>query len=875
MSTPMMKQYNEIKAKYPDCILFYRMGDFYELFGEDAVESSKILGITLTKRNNGKSGEMPLCGFPHHAAERYVPKMIQAGYKVAICEQIEDPKEAKGIVQRDVIEVITAGTSLSESTLDASSNSYLCALLPSHQQPGHSLNSNDTCALAILDISTGEFQVTEGEFAQVEAELYRIAPREILIPQFEDQTEDFIENLESLEQPLITPVTPLWFETVASEESLKKQFNTESLDAYGLEGKDLCIRCAGAVLQYALELKKTSLDHLDRIQWRSLGDTMNLDPQTLRNLELLKPLNNEDPKSTLVHVLDYTVTAMGARKLKNWISHPLLNASMIQKRLNAIESLLNQPVFVNDLKLELREIMDIERLIGRLGSGRANARDLRALGSSMVQAGRVGLMAQQQDEEFFQNLNLDSEHLIEEGQSLLDYFQAEPPITLREGKLIQAGASQELDALNEGIRDAREWLSGLEAREKTRTGIPTLKIGYNKVFGYFLEVTKQHQDKVPEEYIRKQTLANAERFISPEMKEYETLILNAEGEINALEYQLFVQKRDQAALWVGALRNVAHQIAELDSLLSLSIASAREGYQRPQVDDSSTLEIEGGFHPVIKHSNPEMEFITNDVQLSPTDKQIMLITGPNMAGKSTYLRQTGLIVLMAQIGCFVPALKAHVGIVDRIFTRVGASDRLARGQSTFMVEMVETANILHNATPKSLILLDEIGRGTSTFDGLSLAWSIIESLHNELDKSGKTLFATHYHELTVLEDQLNRLANFHITVKEHQGRLVFLRKIVPGACDSSYGIQVAEMAGLPKNVIVRAKKILHRLEKGQSNISVIEEEPVKTQHDLFSGPSMSEDELLALEELKRKDINSMSPLDALNFLSELKTHYIK
>lgn len=868
MATPMMKQYEEIKSNYADCILFYRMGDFYELFGDDAIVSSKILGITLTKRNNGKAGETPLCGFPYHAAERYVPKMIHAGYKVAICEQVEDPKEAKGIVKRDVIEVITAGTTMNESTLDASQNAYLCAILP---EAGI---DSESCGLAILDITTGEFQVTEGDFAQIEAELYRLSPREILVPSLEEDPLDFVESLRQFENTSITPLVPLWFESDAAHQALLKQFQSDSLDAYGLEGKELCVRTAGAVLQYALEQKKTQLNHLDRIQWRSLGDSMNLDPQTLRNLELLKPINADDPSSTLVNVLDYTVTAMGSRKLKRWISHPLIHVGQIENRLDAIEILLSQPVFLDELKSELREIMDIERLIGRLGSGRANARDLIALGKSMVQSSRVARLIQTLEIDFFQELNLDISYLEERGQDLLDYLSEEPPVTLREGGLIRRGGSEGLDALNEGIRDAREWLSNLESREKERTGIPTLKVGFNKVFGYFLEVTKQHQDKVPEEYIRKQTLANAERYISPEMKEYETRILNAEGEINALEYKLFTQKRIEAATWCSYLRTVADQIACVDSILSLSIASARENFKRPTVSESAELEIQGGFHPVIKHSNPDMDFITNDVDMDPEAKQIMLITGPNMAGKSTYLRQTGLVVLMAQIGSFVPAESARVGIVDRIFTRVGASDRLARGQSTFMVEMVETANILHNASPRSLILLDEIGRGTSTFDGLSLAWSIIESLHNEADKSGKTLFATHYHELTVLEDQLDRLFNYHITVQEHQGRLVFLRKIIQGACDSSYGIQVAEMAGLPKNVIVRAKKILHRLEKGQSKVSVVEGAPVQDQHDLFNGPSLSENEILALEELKRKDFNNMSPMEALSFLSEMQTHYL-
>ncbi len=869
MSTPMMIQYNEIKSRYSDCILFYRMGDFYELFGDDAIVSSKVLGITLTRRNNGKSGQTPLCGFPHHSAERYVPKMVNAGYKVAICEQIEDPKEAKGIVKRDVIEVITAGTTLNESTLDASTNTYLCGILP------NSTLIEEHCALAILDISTGEFQVTEGDFAQIESELYRLSPREVLVPAMENDLLEFVETISQQEKLCITPLIDIWYESEGAHSSLLKQFKTDSLDAYGLEGRELCIRASGAVLQYALDQKKTNLDHLDRIQWRSLGDSMNLDPQTLRNLELIKPLNADDPKSTLVHVLDHTVTAMGARKLKRWISHPLLSVNQIHQRHDAIDELLSNPIFVDDIKVELREIMDIERLIGRLGSGRANARDLIALGKSLAQSSRVAILIKNSKNDFFKSLQLNEQRLSELGQNLLSYFTDEPPITLREGKLIRENASKELDELNLGIKDARIWLSGLEAREKERTGIPTLKIGFNKVFGYYLEVTSQHHEKVPAEYIRKQTLANAERFISPEMKEYETQILNAEGEINTLEYKLFSAKRDEAAQWCSELRNVADQIAKLDSILSLSIAAARENYTRPSMEDSGTLEIFGGFHPVIKASNPEMQFITNDVQMNPMSQQIMLITGPNMAGKSTYLRQTGLIVLMAQIGSFVPASSARIGIVDRIFTRVGASDRLARGQSTFMVEMVETANILHNASDKSLILLDEIGRGTSTFDGLALAWAIIEDLHNDPKRAGKTLFATHYHELTVLDNQLERLANFHITVKEHQGKLVFLRKIIEGACDSSYGIQVAEMAGLPKEVIFRAKRILHRLESGQKEVSVIEEIKPETQQDLFSGPSLTEDEIMAIDEIKRKDFNTLSPMDALSFLADLKTQYFK
>jgi DNA mismatch repair protein MutS len=862
--TPLMKQYYKIKEEHPNSVLFFRMGDFYELFGNDAVLSAGILGITLTKRNNGKAGEIPLCGFPHHAAERYVPKMVKAGHRVAICEQVEDPKTAKGLVKREVVEIITAGTSLSENVLDAKSSNFLVSVF------GNA--TLDTFALASLEISTGDFSVCIGSAEEIECELYRIRPSEVLYES--SQSIPFLETFCLFEK---TPATPLlidFFEAEKSFETLCKQFKVDNLDSFGLNNLQGLIGAPGSVLLYALDQKKTSLDHLDRVRFKQLKNYMTLDPQTLRNLELLKPLNAEDDNSTLVHILDKTITAMGARKLKEWVAHPLLIKNEINERLDALDEILNNPILQADLKNELREIHDLERLMGRVGSGRANGRDLLALGKSLVKAAAVGELLADTKCPFLKQSGISGEDLLEKGHYILGYITEEPPLTLREGRIIRPGCSPKLDALNEGIREAREWLSGLEGRERERTGISSLKIGFNKVFGYYLEVPSSHHDKVPEEYIRKQTLANAERFISPEMKEYETQILNAEGGINQLEYKVFCELRDHVNTWCPSLRDVAGKIAQIDCIYSLAKATIKYGFIRPELNEEKSLSIQDGFHPVIVSLNPQIEFIKNDTQIDWENLKIKLITGPNMAGKSTYLRQTGLIVLMAQMGCFVPAQKATIGIVDRIFTRVGASDRLARGQSTFMVEMVETANILHNASDRSLILLDEIGRGTSTFDGLSLAWSIVEHIQKNIH--AKTLFATHYHELTVLAEELQDVKNYHITVKEEQGSLLFLRKIISGACDSSYGIQVAEMAGLPKEVVVRAKGILKDLEGTpiHHSVSNTPTKIEKPQGDLFGGPSISTNEQLALEELQRADPNSLSPMDALQLLFDLKKHYL-
>lgn len=864
MSTPLMKQYGEIKERYSDCILFFRMGDFYELFGKDAIKASKILGITLTYRNNGAATKTELCGFPYHAAERYIPKMTTAGFKVAICEQIEDPKLAVGIVKRDVIEVITAGTSMSENNLDAKTNNFLCSLFWNEKV--------DSVSLAIIDITTGYFSVVNGSSEDIENEVYRLAPSEILIPEVENIPK-FILLLEEQENILLSHLPSSMFEISRTSAAILEQFKLKTLDSIGLEGRDLCIQAAGAMLQYVLDQKKTSFKHIDRLDVGNLGQWMTLDPATLRNLELLRPLNGDDRHSSLVYVLDHTVTAMGGRKLKYWISHPLIEADKILYRQDAVSELFENTALLDAIKEHLSEVYDIERLIGRVGSGRANSRDLQSLAKSIIKGEKVGELLLKLDSPFFKDLSGGLVDFGDRGRYILKYFLDELPLTIREGKMIAPGASEELDKHNAAIKDARDWISNLESLERERLGISSLKVGFNKVFGYYLEVTRKHGDKVPENYIRKQTLANAERFITPEMKEYEARILSAESQINDLEYRIFSKLREEVNSWCGKLRGVAEDLSSVDAVMSLARAAHKHSFVKPEISDSDVLNIKDGFHPVIKAANPDMEFITNNANMDCENNQIMLITGPNMAGKSTYLRQVGLIVLLAQMGSYVSAKAADIGVVDRIFTRVGASDRLARGQSTFMVEMIETANILHHATPRSLILLDEIGRGTSTFDGLSLAWAIVEQLHNCESMAGKTLFATHYHELNTLASELKRVNNFRITVKNQNSKLLFLRKIVKGACDSSYGIHVAEMAGVTPEVIYRAKRILLRLEENRTNPTDLNftEKVVKPQQDLFVAPS--ENEKLLMTELSRADVQSMTPLQALNFLNDLKENF--
>ena len=876
--TPLMQQYYDIKKENPGCILFFRMGDFFELFEDDAVIASKILGLTLTSRNNGAAGATPLCGFPHHAAERYVPKMVAAGYRIAICEQVEDPKLAKGIVKRDIVEIISAGTAMNEANLEAKEANYLCAYVPATSEDGKG-GKGDVAAFAIADVTTGYLASCRSSVQSFECEFSRRMPKEIVVPEG-TTIPSVIMDLIKAENVLVTELPAILFAEDQAKDVLFHHFKVEALDGLGLEGRPYETSVTGALLQYLINQKKSELSHFTTLEILNLDDYMTLDPSTLRNLELVRPLNADDYSSTLCSVLDFTVTAMGGRTLKDWVSHPLISVDRIRERQEAVGELVQNPVALDELKESLTSILDMERLMGRVGSGRANARDLAGMGRSLSQASKVADVLEGLHAPLFEGLREKLNSAKGRGEDLLKYFNDDLPMTVREGGMIRPGASAELDAMNEDIRERREWIASLEGRERERLGIPTLKVGYNRVFGYYIEITKAQMAKatqpIPDEYIRKQTTVNGERYITPEMKECESVISNAEANIHDLEYRIFCEIRERVNSWRAELQSIADAVARVDSLYSFALAARKFNYVCPEVFEGTGIEIRGGFHPVIVAVNPDLNFIPNDVTLSPDGTRLMLITGPNMAGKSTYLRQTGLIVLMAQIGCFVPAESARIGVVDRIFTRVGASDRLSRGLSTFMVEMIETANILRNATPHSLVLLDEIGRGTSTFDGLSIAWAIVETLHGEPARMALTLFATHYHELTGLVDSLEHAGNFQVGVQEKGDKLIFLHKIFEGACDSSYGIHVAEMAGLPANVVRRARKILLRLEKQKIDPSdEAQNKKIKAQPqmDLFAPPD--ENTLLLKDEIRRLKPEEMTPMQALQRLMDLKENYGK
>ncbi|MBW8887273.1 MAG: DNA mismatch repair protein MutS [Fibrobacteres bacterium] len=865
-ATPMMKQYLDIKSRHPGSLLLYRMGDFYELFNEDAVTAAKVLGLTLTSRNHGGTDKTPLAGFPYHAIERYMPKLIAAGIKVAVCEQVEDPAEAKGVVRREVTEVVTRGTAINENYLDAKSNNYLAALWPaslvrgpdaqpsaagaaltlnalasgasvadgvaedvpayatspayaSGPRPG--IKTESPYGLAYLDLSTGRFVVMEGDLEQVANEIYRLGVQEVLFPEAAELPGPLAE-LHDQDQVLVTALPKGFFNLQEGIAALARQFKVHSLEAFDCGHMHLGLRAAAAALAYVKDNKKSELDHLVRLTPARFDSHMTLDAATIRNLELIRPMHGDDEQGTLFHLMDRTVTAMGGRAFKFWLTHPLLDPVAIRERQDAVQELLDRPEALEDLRKHLQAINDMERIVARCGAARAHGRDLQGLGFSMTEAGAVGQCLESLRSPIFARERGKLAAMRERGERLLGLLTERPPLTVREGGMIRAGAFPELDTLVHGISDGREWLNGLQAREREATGIHTLKVGYNKVFGYYIEVTKAQEDKVPPHYLRKQSLVGAERYITPEMKEWESRILGAEGEINSLEYKLFCGIRDGVSREAGEILEAARVLGMVDVLCCLAKAARDLRFTRPILAEDSALRIVGGRHPVVESITEEGAYIANDVHLDAADRQILLITGPNMAGKSTYLRQVGLIALLAQIGSFVPADEARIGIVDRIFTRVGATDRLAKGQSTFMVEMIETANILNHATPRSLILLDEIGRGTSTYDGLSLAWAITEALHQDPRIAARTLFATHYHELTQLAQSLPRLRNVQVTVKEADGQVIFLRKVIEGGCDSSYGIHVAKMAGVPDSVIERAWDILAGLES----------------HGLAAGPSL-------------------------------------
>jgi DNA mismatch repair protein MutS len=860
--TPMMAQYNSLKRKYRDCILFFRMGDFYEMFNEDAQVASRILGITLTSRSHGKSSKVPLAGVPWHAGDAYVARLIKAGHKVAICEQIEDSSEAKGIVKRDVVQVVTPGTTVSERILTHDRNNYLLTI---HQE-------SDIAGLAIVDLSTGEFELEEMNGQGLADELQRLLPSEILIPSSREKSlGPEIQRL--LPSATVTTMEDWRFSYDDAYETLTAHFQTTSLKGFGCEDLRVAIGAAGAALNYLKENQKAALSHIKALCTINPSDYMLLDATTLKNLEILSPIREETKGATLFSVLNHTKTPMGARLLSKWLRKPLLFPAEINCRLESVQELVENSPLRLELAQALKGVVDLERLIARVGCGRANGRDLIALKYSLQVVPKIKTI-----------LKPVAAALLKQGREKLDAVASvvnkidsavveEPPLLLNEGGLIKEGYHQELDELRRISREGKNWIARLQKRERTRTGIKSLKVGYNRVFGYYIEVTKPNFSLVPDDYVRKQTMTNAERFITPDLKEQEAKILGAEERIKSLEYDLFVDVREQVAGAAGKIQQNARLIAQLDVLVSLATVAVKNDYRRPMVNDGSGIIIVDGRHPVVERLIQGEEFVPNDTQMDNDKEQILIITGPNMAGKSTYLRQVGLIVLLAQMGSFVPVKEASIGVVDRIFTRVGASDSLATGESTFLVEMNETASILHNATPRSLLLLDEIGRGTSTFDGLSIAWAVAEHIHNTPRISAKTLFATHYHELTELALILPRVKNYNVAVREWQDHVVFLRKIVEGGCDHSYGIQVARLAGLPKEVIERAKEVLSNLEDEELTPNKIPKLAIGPHApSLASSPQLGlfgPQEHPVIEIIREMNIDQMTPLEALNLLHQM------
>jgi len=870
--TPLMRQYAAIKQQYPDTVLLYRMGDFFELFNDDAKIASKVLGLTLTSRNHGGAENTPLAGFPHHALDRYANRLVRAGYKIAVCEQTEDPKFAKGVVKRDVIEVITAGTATDDSFIDEKSNNFILAVAVDGERAG----------VAICDLSTGEFSVEEIPLGRLEEEIVRLEPAEILCAAHEESRP--VERLvaDTFRQIFISRCDPWKFAPDYGREALTEHFRIASLEGLGLEGFSLGIGAAGALLVYLKEQKKSDLRHITALTPRRMSECAELDPASIRNLELLRPLSGDDGGGTLIAVLDHTGTAMGARMLKRWLTHPLKDIDRINERLDCVEWLRKDIFSRSELQLLLKRIADIERLIGRITFERANARDLVGLKQSLqvfpqIKKAAAAAAAGGLVRRCIEALEGFEPVVQRIGDTLVD----NPPLSLREGGLIRPGVSAELDELKNAAVNGKNWIARLQETERTRTGIGSLKVGFNKVFGYYIEVSKANQAMVPKEYIRKQTLVNGERYVTEELKEMESKILGAEERLSGLEYSIFVELRRETAQWCGAIQKAAEAIAVIDCCVSLAVAAAEYGYCRPVLTAGTAFTIRDGRHPVIERMPQTGQFVPNDTALDGAANQILLITGPNMAGKSTYLRQNALIAVMAQMGSFVPAAQATIGIVDKFFTRVGASDRLARGQSTFLVEMIEVANILNNATDRSLVLLDEVGRGTSTFDGISIAWAVAEYLHETGGRRARTLFATHYHELTELALLFPRIKNLHVKVKEWNDQIIFLRKIGEGSCDHSYGIQVARLAGVPRPVIIRAKEILSNLE----NMELTPDHtPILARHGdggrrQTAGGEPAEAVQMNLldatgveivDQLRSLDLNNLTPLDALNLLAELK-----
>jgi len=865
--TPMMRQYLQIKADYPDTILFFRLGDFYEMFLDDAVKASRILDITLTSRNkNAEGGDVPLCGVPYHSVTPYIARLIEAGEKVAICEQVEDPKAARGIVRREVVKVITPGTVIDAESLSPKENNYLLSLFS---------EDGNRWGMSYLDLSTGEFRVTElSGKERALSEASSLSPREIILPaRFRDN--GLSTELSPLTGSAMATFLDDWvYDGDYIHRLFSGQFGVASPDAAGCAGLAAGVPAAGALLHYLRETQRGKAAHIREITVYETRDHLVLDEATRRNLELTATLADGRRKGSLLGIMDRTATAMGGRKLRHWISYPLMSVDSIRERQDAVDELLGDPARRREIACLLDGIHDLERLNGRISMASAGAKDLVALAESIGKIPPVRELLAGSSSPLLRSLHAGIDPLEEIAGLINRGIVPNPPFVLREGGIIADGYHAELDELRIISREGKGFIARLEASEKARTGIGSLKIRFNKVFGYYIEVTRSNLSAIPEDYIRRQTLANAERFVTPELKEYEEKVLGAEERIVSLEYGLFQEIREAVAAEGARIARTADHLAALDVIAALADLAHDRGYCRPEVDTGDVIAISGGRHPVIEAMNLGERFVPNDTLLDGGDNQLLIITGPNMAGKSTYMRQVALIVLMAQTGSFVPAESARIGVTDRIFTRVGAADNLARGQSTFMVEMTEAANILRHATRKSLVILDEIGRGTSTFDGVSIAWAVAEYLHDSPDHAARTLFATHYHEMTELSVTRPRIKNFNIAVKEWNDQIIFLRKIIPGGASHSYGIQVARLAGLPGEVIDRAREILRNLEKGEyAEGGVPRIARGKRGAGALPSPQLSlfdAGEDLLRSRLKGIDTATLTPLEALNILDELR-----
>lgn len=871
--TPMMQQYVKTKEQYKDCILFYRLGDFYEMFFEDALTASKELEITLTGKDCGQEERAPMCGVPYHAVDTYLNKLVSKGYKVAICEQVEDPKEAKGIVKREVIRVVTPGTNLNAQALDETRNNYLMCIVC----------MTDRYGVSIADITTGEYLVTEIDSERrLLDEIMKFSPSEIICNHSFYVSGIDIEDMKDRLGISVYALDSWYFDDSMCGRVLMEHFHVSALEGLGISDYCCGVIAAGALLKYLMETQKTAIANLTQLTPYSIGKYMILDSSTRRNLELTETLREKNKKGSLLWVLDKTKTAMGARLLRKYVEQPLIDKSEIKKRLDAVEELRDNAITREEIREYLNPVYDLERLISRISYQTANPRDLVAFKTSLSMLPHIKYLMKSLEAPAFGELLLKLDELADLYELIDASIIEEPPIGIRDGGIIREGFHEEIDRLRNARKEGKTWLAELEAREREKTGIRNMKIKYNKVFGYYLEVTNSYKDQVPDYYTRKQTLANAERYITPELKELEDLILGAEDKLVSLEYGLYIEIRNQIADEIIRIQETAKAVAGIDVFASLALVAERNNYVKPSLNEKGIIDIKNGRHPVVEQMISNDMFIANDTYLDNAKSRVSIITGPNMAGKSTYMRQTALIVLMAQIGSFVPAQSARIGLVDRIFTRVGASDDLASGQSTFMVEMTEVANILRNATRNSLLILDEIGRGTSTFDGLSIAWAVVEHISNTKLLGAKTLFATHYHELTELEGKLTGVNNYCIAVKEKGDDIVFLRKIIKGGADKSYGIQVAKLAGVPDTVIERAKELAEELTNADITVRVQElsndpkraKKPKNRKYDPVDLDQMSLFDTVSdsdvLKELEEIDVTNLTPIDALNTIYRLQ-----